>query len=88
MIRPVLTELALFLAPFAIYAAFLWFAKTEMLDRESWSPKVLMSLVIASLLLMIGSFVLIGHFAGSPIGSTYEPAHVENGKLIPGRVVP
>ena len=88
MIRPIFTELALFLAPFAIYAAFLWFSKTSMLDREFWTPKILMTLTIIALSMMIVSFILIGHFSGAPIGSTYEPAHVENGKLIPGRVVP
>jgi hypothetical protein len=88
MIRPVLTELALFLVPFAVYAAFLWFTETRMLDREHWTPKRLSSLVIAALLLMIGSFLFLGHFSGAPPGSTYEPAHVENGKLIPGRVGP
>ncbi len=88
MIRPVLTELAFFLAPFVAYAAFLWFSKTSMLDREYWTPKILMTLTIAALSMMIVSFILIGHFSGAPIGSTYEPAHVENGKLIPGRVVP
>ena len=41
MIRPVLTEIALFLAPFVIYAAFLWFAKPAVLDREHWSNKTL-----------------------------------------------
>jgi uncharacterized protein DUF6111 len=88
MIRPVLAELAFFLAPFALYAAFLWFSKTSMLDREDWTPKILMTLTIVALLTVIISFVLLGHFTGAPIGSTYEPAHVENGKLIPGRVVP
>ena len=88
MIRPVLTELAFFLAPFAAYAVFLWFTKTSMLDREYWTPKILMTLVITALSLMIVSFILIGHFSGAPIGSTYEPAHVEDGKLIPGRIVP
>ena len=88
MIRPVLTEIALFLAPFAIYVAFLWFTKAAVFDREQWTRKTLLTLVIVSLVLMIGSFVVIGHFSGAPPGSTYEPAHVEDGKLIPGRVVP
>ena len=87
MIRPVLTEIALFLAPFVIYAAFLWFAKPAVLAREYWSIKTLMTLVIVSLVLMIGSFIVLGHFTGAPISSTYVPAHVEDGKLIPGRVV-
>jgi hypothetical protein len=86
MIRPVLTELALFLAPFAAYAAFLWLTKTSMLDRMHWQPKVLATLAIMALVLMIGSFVILAHFAGAPPGSTYEPAHVEDGTFVPGRV--
>ena len=86
MIRPVLTELALFLAPFVAYALFLYVTKAGMLERSSWPPKVLASLAIAALVLMIGSFIYLAHFAGSPPGSTYEPAHVEDGQLVPGRV--
>ena len=87
MIRPVLTELALFLAPFVIYAAFLWFTKTSMLDRAYWSVKTLLTLTIVALLLMIGSFLYLGHFTGMPHEGTYVPAHVEDGKFVPGRVV-
>jgi hypothetical protein len=86
MIRPVLTELALFLAPFVAYALFLWVTRAGVTDRASWSPKVLASLAIAALVLMIGSFIYLAHFAGAPPGSTYEPAHVEDGQLVPGRV--
>ena len=32
MIRPVLTELALFLVPFAVYAMFLWATRARVLD--------------------------------------------------------
>jgi hypothetical protein len=86
MIRPVLTELALFLAPFVAYAAFLWLTKTSALDRVHWPPKVLATLAIVSLVLMLGSFVMLAQFSGVPPGSTYEPAHTENGKFVPGRV--
>jgi hypothetical protein len=87
MIRPVFTELALFLAPFVVYAIFLVATKSALLDRASWPPKMLASLAIAALVLMIGSFIYLSHFAGSPPGSTYEPAHTEDGKFVPGRVV-
>ena len=41
MIRPVLTEVALFLVPFAVYVIFLWATRTRVLDWESWSlPRV------------------------------------------------
>ncbi len=85
MIRPVFTELALFLAPFVIYAIFLIATKSALLDRAAWSPKRLGALVIVAFLLMIGSFVYLAHFSGAPPGSRYEPAHVENGRFVPGR---
>jgi hypothetical protein len=85
MIRPVLTELALFVAPFVVYALFLWVTRAGVLDRASWPPKVLATLAIVALVLMIGSFVMLAHFSGAPPGSVYEPAHVEDGKFIPGR---
>ena len=87
MIRPVFTELALFLAPFVVYAIYLVATRSALLSRESWPPKVLATLGICALVLMIGSFIYLAHFAGEPPGSTYEPAHTEDGKFIPGRVV-
>jgi hypothetical protein len=87
MIRPVFTEFALFFAPFVVYAIYLVATKSALLSLESWPPKVLATLAIFALVLMIGSFIYLAHFAGSPPGSTYEPAHVENGKFVPGRVV-
>ena len=47
----------------------------------------MLTLTIVALLLMIGSFIYLGHFTGMPHDGTYEPAHVEDGKFIPGRVV-
>jgi hypothetical protein len=88
MIRPVLTEIALFLAPFVAYALFLWVTKSGVIDRASWPPKVLATLGVLALILMIGSFVVLAHFSGSPPGSTYIPAHVDDqGNFIPGQVV-
>jgi Family of unknown function (DUF6111) len=85
MIRPVFTELALFLAPFAIYAVFLWATRAGVLDPEHWSIGRMAWLLIASLTLMIGSFVVLAQFGGAPPNSKYMPAHVENGVLVPGR---
>ena len=41
-------------------------------------------LVLGSLLLVVVSFVLLAHFSGAPPNSTYIPAHIENGKFVPG----
>jgi hypothetical protein len=88
MIRPVLTELALFLAPFVAYALFLIVTKAALLERASWPPKMLATLAVIALVLMIGSFVVLAHFSGAPPGSTYIPAHVDDqGNFIPGQVV-
>ena len=88
MIRPVFTELALFLAPFVVYAIYLVATKAGVLERTSWPPKMLAALAIAALVLMIGSFIVLAHFSGAPPGSTYVPAHVDDqGNFIPGQVV-
>ena len=84
MIRPVLTELALFIAPFAIYAIFLWSTRAGVLDPDSWPLPRLMWLTIAALALMFGSFLVLAQWGGEPANSTYVPAHMENGRLVPG----
>jgi heme/copper-type cytochrome/quinol oxidase subunit 3 len=84
MIRPLLTEIALFLTPFAVYAVFLWATRAAVLDPKSWSRPRLAWLTIAALVLLLGSFFVLAQFDHAPPGSTYVPAHVENGKLIPG----
>jgi hypothetical protein len=86
MIRPVFTELALFLAPFVAYAIFLVATRARVFDLVSWPPKTLATLAIVALLLMLGSFVYLSHFSGAPPGSTYEPARIENGNFVPGRI--
>ena len=85
MIRPVLTELVLFIAPFVAYAIFLLATRATVFDRNSWPAKTVGLLAIAAVVLVLGSFVILAHFSGAPPGSTYEPAHMENGKFVPGR---
>ena len=84
MIRPVLTELAIFLIPFAAYALFLIATRSGVLASSSWPMHLVAKLVLGSLLLVIISFVLLAHFSGAPPNSTYIPAHIENGRLVPG----
>jgi hypothetical protein len=88
MIRPVFTEVALFLLPFLVYAIFLWASRAGVLDASSWSPVRLVWLVIAALCLMVGSFVWLAEFGGAPARSTYVPAHVDDGQLRPGMTGP
>ena len=84
MIRPVLTELALFLAPFVVYALFLWATRAGVLHPDSWTLPRIGWLLIAALVLMLGSLIVLAEWGGARPGSTYVPAHTENGKLVPG----
>ena len=84
MIRPVLTEIGIFLIPFAIYALFLIATRSGLLVQSSWPLQIVAKLVLGSLLLVVVSFILLAHFSGAPPNSTYIPAHIENGKLVRG----
>jgi hypothetical protein len=84
MIRPVLTEVGIFLIPFAVYALFLLATRSGLMVQASWPVHVLAKLVLGSLLLVVISLLLLAHFSGAPPNSTYVPAHVENGKFVPG----
>ncbi|MGB8397759.1 DUF6111 family protein [Bradyrhizobium sp.] len=84
MIRPVLTEFGIFLIPFAVYALFLIATRSGVLAQSSWPVHLVAKLVLGSLLLVIVSFLLLAHFSGAPPNSTYVPAHIENGRLVPG----
>ena len=84
MIRPVLTEVAIFLIPFVAYAIFLIATRAGVFTSSSWPAHRIAKLVLGSLLLVVISFVLLAQFSGAPPDSTYIPAHLENGKLIPG----
>jgi hypothetical protein len=84
MIRPALTEIGIFLIPFVVYAVFLVASRSDLLTRSSWPVIVVGRLLLGSLLLVVLSLILLAQFSGAPPHSTYVPAHLENGKLIPG----
>ena len=84
MIRPVLTEIGVFLVPFGIYVLFLFATRSAVMAPSSWPIRMVAQLVLGSLLLVVLSFILLAHFSGAPPGSTYIPAHMENGKFVPG----
>lgn len=84
MIRPILTELSLFLLPFVLYGVFLLLTRAGLFHPESWSWRVLGWLTVAALLSVVVSFVTLAQIGGEPARSTYVPAHIENGKLVPG----
>ena len=84
MIRPVFTEIGIFLIPFAVYAIFLIASRNGVTLKSSWPVRVVARLAFAALLLVVISLVLLAQFSGAPPSSTYVPAHIENGRLVPG----
>jgi hypothetical protein len=74
----------MFLIPFAVYALFLVATRSGVLAQSSWPVHLVAKLALGSLLLVVVSFLLLAHFSGAPPNSTYVPAHIENGKLVPG----
>jgi hypothetical protein len=83
MIRA-LTEIGIFLIPFAVYASFLIATRSGLLTVSSWPVIIVGRLLLGSLLLVILSLILLAQFSGAPPNSTYFPAHLEKGKLVPG----
>jgi hypothetical protein len=84
MIRPVLTEIGIFLIPFAVYALFLVATRAGVFASSSWPVHLIARLVLGALSLVVFSFIMLAHFSGAPPHSTYVPAHIENGRLVPG----
>jgi hypothetical protein len=81
-----LVEVLLFIAPFAIYAIYLFATERDAREKEHWRLNVLSGLAVAGCALVVASLIAFAHFGGSPPGGTYIPAHIENGKLVPGQI--
>lgn len=84
MIRTALTEIGVFLVPFAVYAIFLIATRSGVTVPASWPLDMLAKLTLAALVLVVASFILLAEYTGAPPNSTYVPAHIENGRLVPG----
>jgi hypothetical protein len=86
MLRPVLTELALFLTPFALYALFVFATKRGgVLERANWPLSRVLWLLIVAFLLVIASFLVLANWDITRPDSTYVPARMEDGKFVPGQ---
>jgi hypothetical protein len=83
MLRIVIEELLLFVLPFCIFAAYLVVRQRNPFDVEHWDGH-LFWLTVAGLTLGIAVFTYTGWIAPRSQGA-YEPPHMENGRLVPGR---
>ncbi len=84
MSRPAVSEVGIFLIPFVIYALFLIVTRSGLLAQSSWPLHLIGKLMVGSLILVVIRLILMAKFSGGAPHSTYVPAHIENGKLVPG----
>ena len=83
MIRALSGEALLFFLPFALFALYLLTRRRSPLDFAHWSDATLW-LVIAGLACAIGAFVVTAVTAQRETRA-FEPPHMEDGRLVPGR---
>ena len=84
MIRQLLIGLALLAAPFAVYALFVSAMRAGTANGAEWSPAAIRWLAIVAVVLEIAGFAVWAERGGAPPGATYVPAHMENGRFVPG----
>jgi len=73
-----------FLLPFGIYAAWLVATRGTVGTANDWPVRTIAWLAIGGAVLMVAGLVAFTHFTGAPAGSTYVPAQVIDGVLVPG----
>jgi len=83
MWRAIIEPALLFLAPFGAYALFHLLQRRWPFVAELWRGRVVSWLVVAGLVVAITGVVALGQLRLQQ--GVWFPAHVENGKLQPGR---
>lgn len=86
MIRILLTQLFLFLLPFIAYAAYLFLSKK--MNRQAWVDAPRYWLIMAGLAVSLTGFMILTQVNNNPTGGVYVPAHMEDGKLVRGKIKP
>jgi uncharacterized membrane protein YoaK (UPF0700 family) len=81
--RNFVDEALLFLVPFALFALFLVATKRKVLSRDAWRGPAPW-LMLSGLIVVAASFLYAGITAQRNLGD-YEPPHMENGRVVPGR---
>jgi hypothetical protein len=77
-----LAELALFLAPFVLFLVWRFMA------AEGGPPVRLVAIAACVLALLAGMLIWLSQDDALPPGATYEPARLQDGKIVSGRAAP
>ena len=83
MIRRIIFDVLLFLLPLALYGMYWRFSPSPngRTANHPWSY-----LLISGLVLVAASFIVWGVTEGSGQTGLYVPAHLDNGRVVPGHV--
>ncbi len=84
--RLIAIEVALFLAPFAIFALLLLARRRALSLGLLRAEAPVIELAIGGLLLVVASLIALAAFHDGTAGGTYVPDRFENGRLVPGRI--
>jgi len=91
MIRILLEFVIPFLLPMAAYAAWIWYRNIYAEHHEGAPPKFEEGpwplMLFLGAILMFGTMAVTALTSGGEAGSTYVPSHVEDGKVVPGRMI-
>jgi len=86
MARYIAIDVVFFLLPFAAYAAWLFFTRGSMRNADDWQVRTIAYLSIAGAGLLLGAILAFISFSEAPPDGVYVPAHVEDGRIIPGHI--
>ncbi|MGD9869063.1 MAG: DUF6111 family protein [Hyphomicrobiales bacterium] len=86
MLRVVFVNFLMFLLPFLVYAAFMIATGRRKVGEGLWTDAPLKWLFVTGLGLMLIAVGLLISFTGGDPGGSYEPPHMENGVIKPGRI--
>jgi ABC-type Fe3+ transport system permease subunit len=95
MMRTLLFFLAALLVGYVLYTAWLWSARRRA-RASAGTPEMPQSrrrqalwtwVALAGLVLVGAALFAVALTGGSPPGGVYEPAHVEDGRVVPGHIV-
>jgi hypothetical protein len=85
MWRAILEPALLFASPFAAYTIYLVLRRNYPFAMEHWTKSAVSTLTLAGLAIAVTGMIAYGILAPRHEGA-YVPAHIENGKLVPGRM--
>jgi len=83
--RALAESFSFFLAPFALFAVYLVLRLRYPLALEHWTRGRVAMLTLAGLAAALAGMILLAAFAPRGQGR-YIPAHVEDGRLVPGHI--